>query len=63
MEMTDLHALARGIYKLKQAVSETDTTCQDMVMASIMFAEASMGDHPDRKERLNEFYRIANDGA
>ena len=61
--MTDLRALAMGIYKMSQAVSKTDQTCQDLIVTSIAFAEASMGDSPLRDEWMDEFMRIATKGA
>lgn len=61
--MTDLRVLAMGVYKLTQAVSIADVTCQEFVVTSIAFAEASMGDSPFRNEKMAEFQRICKEGA
>lgn len=63
MEMTDLRALAMGIYKFNQAMVQTDATCVEFVLASIGFAEASTAHDPNRKERMEEFYHIASTGV
>lgn len=60
--MSDLRALAKGIHRMCQAMPLTDTTVQEMVLTSIMFAEASVSNSPQRKELLDEFYRVAQQG-
>lgn len=61
--MTDLRVLAMGIYKLTQAVSIADVTCQEFVLTSMAFAEVSVEDSPMRKEQMAEFQRICKEGA
>lgn len=62
MEMTDLRALALAVHQFCQVVPPTDRTVQEMVITSMMMAEATIGDSPFRKERLDEFNRIMLEG-
>lgn len=57
----DLTALAKGIYKLRQA-SAPDDALREVVITSLLMAEACIGDCERRKDRHEEFVRIATYG-
>lgn len=61
MDSIDLNAMAKGIYRLRQ-IATPDETLKEIVITSLMVAEACIGDCELRKDKHEEFIRIATQG-
>lgn len=57
----DLTAMAKGIYRLRQTAAPDDTLT-NIVITSLMVAEACIGDCELRADKHAEFVRIATFG-